>query len=873
MSSLRGTPLFLPHKSDTTQFPISYRTLHSEEETVMSLGMKSAVLTAALWIGGYIVNAQAQRLAVVVNPDAGEVERFAAEEMQRYLEKITGEKVPVGAEAPEGATALLVGGGGIAADQKAALGEEGYTLQTTNRGLVLAGGGPRGTLYAVYDFLERLGCRWYYPDPQDEIVPRVSLAEVVCMVRSGLQVKEKPDFSVRMPVFLTYDLGPAGTPIATAIMKTLPHVVDWTAKNRMNIFQYGIDHTPRCCAHWGHYRDVFPEMRRRGLTIGVGGHCGFMFISRDDLKEHPDWKPMVNGKRKYLKCQFCTRNEEAVRFYIANVIRFLKENPEVEYFIPWPEDGSAWCKCPLCKDTPVADRYMELSRRIYRELKQAVPHVRVSLGAYGTHLSPPEKVRPLAGMTVTFVAWGRDLAIPFDDARTRKLYRDAFARWRDICKQNGASLLVQAKWARHLLVGFHPLPLPILQADCRWFREQGLAGFELPWGYMGRRTKSFNLYVLARLMWDADADVEAIVADYFTRFYGQSGTAMRKAYEEVERAQPDLRYGHNCAVEELPRHPTTPFSADARDYVTNAVKHLRQAQGHLQQALRVAGHDAVRGRIRRFDKSLTYLALEWEALARIVEAERYMGEAETAKDTTQYGKRLDAAEQALQAAKKLSDERQELAVKSPGCGLYWDVIGPGVYWHEQDVIGPGRPRNVFNPSQIDAWLKVLASKRAFPVSGTVWQLGVFDARSSEFGRDAKQRQAMLQMPERVRYEVGRNWREITRWPDFPPAHWPRNAGHGAVIEIVFEADAGEYVFTLGQLPTGTAETVTLLVDGDNVGAFTTLTLTVTNAVTEHKLPFVLKAGGRHTLTLSECGNAGGYGIDAIRLERLRQTDQ
>ena len=124
---------------------------------------------------------------------------------------------------------------------------------------------------------------------------------------------------------------------------------------------------------------------------------------------------------------------------------------------------------------------------------------------------------------------------------------------------------------------------------------------------------------------------------------------------------------------------------------------------------------------------------------------------------------------------------------------------------------------------------------------------------------------MLDMPKHVRYEVGANWRELTQCPGFPPSHWPRDVGHGARVEIVFDAPPGQYTFTLAQLPTGQAETVAVLVDGRKVGAFST----VAGKLTDHRIGFALKAGGRHTLTLGEFKTGGGYGIDAVKLERVR----
>jgi len=60
-------------------------------------------------------------------------------------------------------------------------GHDGYALavvqatRKTPARIVIAGDNSRGVIYGVYDLLERLGCRWFYPteDPADpEVVPR-----------------------------------------------------------------------------------------------------------------------------------------------------------------------------------------------------------------------------------------------------------------------------------------------------------------------------------------------------------------------------------------------------------------------------------------------------------------------------------------------------------------------------------------------------------------------------------------------------------------------------------------------------------------------------------------------------------------------------
>ena len=819
----------------------------------MSRQRKSGVLAAVVCLAAYISNVRAEEPVIVLAPNAAETERFAAEELQSYLDKIIGRKVPIRASLPTGAMGLLVGGGELDAGRRAELGEEGYTLLTTDRGVVLAGAGPRGTLYAVYEFLHRLGCRWYFIDPEDEIVPRLDLAEVIRLAHSEVQVVRKPDFPVRMHRFLVYDLGPEGTQVSAAVMNGLPSVIDWLAKNRINIFQFGLDHNLDCHAHWPHYRAVFGQMRKRGLTIGVGGHCMFMFMPPEEFKQHPDWFPMVNGKRQ-PSGQFCTRNEQAVHHYLDNLIRFLNENLEIEYFAPWPNDTGGWCECPSCKDTPSADRFMELGQRIFGELNQAVPRVRVTHFAYGSHMTPPEKERPLPGMTLTLCTWGRDLSVPFADERTGQRFQDTFADWGSICREAGTPLILHEKYARHLGLGFHPLPLPTLQEDCRWLRGQGLAGFELPCGFMGRRTKSFNLYVLARLMWDVDTDVAAVVEDYFQRCYGEAAGPMRKAYEAVERAQPDFRYwAHNHAVVAALHPAGERYAPQATTYAAGALECLEAARPHVGRALSLASDDGMRRRINRFAESLAYVHLEWQAVGALIEVARQVHAAEAASDAADYLEQLDAAGRVLQEASELEKQRQTLAQGAPGCGLYWDVTGLG-------------PANVIKASQIEAWRKLLAERRAVDFDARprrIWQIGIFDGKSSELGGLPNMQEAMRTMPKRVRHEIGPNWYDLSGWPDFPPGHWPASLDHAATIEIVFEADAGACVFTLVQTSTGVRETVTLLLDGRKAGQFTT----VAGKQTKHTVPLDLAGSGRHTLTLDEFELGGGYAIDAMKLER------
>ena len=103
----------------------------------------------------------------IVYPSNGAAcERKAAEELSAYLEKISGVKLHYFTdESPETPYEIVLGQTNrekVGQFDREAIGMNGFTLRTEGQKLYLVGGDPYGTLYAVYEFLEKyLGCRFY----------------------------------------------------------------------------------------------------------------------------------------------------------------------------------------------------------------------------------------------------------------------------------------------------------------------------------------------------------------------------------------------------------------------------------------------------------------------------------------------------------------------------------------------------------------------------------------------------------------------------------------------------------------------------------------------------------------------------------------
>ena len=135
---------------------------------------------------------------IVRQPGATPAERSAIEELAATLREITGAEFKIIEATNAPPDAIIVGPGpaaqaafpAVPLDQ---LGAEEIVIQTDGSRLLLAGGRPRGTLYAVAQFLQRqCGVRWW--TPWAARVPKQPTLEI-----GPLAVRYAPTFESRDP--------------------------------------------------------------------------------------------------------------------------------------------------------------------------------------------------------------------------------------------------------------------------------------------------------------------------------------------------------------------------------------------------------------------------------------------------------------------------------------------------------------------------------------------------------------------------------------------------------------------------------------------------------------------------------------------------
>ncbi|MEW6355081.1 MAG: DUF4838 domain-containing protein [Planctomycetota bacterium] len=803
------------------------------------------VVLLVFWAIGLVACAE-EGMAIVVGNKPGSVEQFAAEELQNYLEKITGQKVPIQAERTNGATNLIITG-------TDGVGDEGFILRAEGNDLLLAGGGPRGRLYAVYEFIEKhLGVRWFGSDASDEVIPKRSADEIIAIVKKGINDKQVPSFYFRE---VSINLG------GPTSMSTL-------GKLRFNAVMtgYALSDTWR--------QTTLPELRKRGIDLVIGGHDTYRrFLPPEKhFVEHPDWSILRKGQRVGTDtldggATFCTTNKEALAIFLDNLAAHVKQMPEAKYIYPWPSDGARWCECETCNPISVGDRLLALDIAIAEAVKKVRPDMIVIHFAYGSHMEIPQDLRPPREMAISLSTWGRNFAYAMEEEGTDKKFRDALAGWSRICEETGCPLYVHSKLMRLFGNGFVLMPYAVAPRDMKFRKKMGVDGFDFHRGNYGWWTKGLNDSVIAKLAWNCEADVNAIIDDYFVAYWAPVGEDVRRIFLSVEKALPDRRYwaGHtnpnlfHTNIEgNDPRYIPKILRADTsfkKEYLDEIEKYNDNSLSVLGDSLdairrlRAEAKDPVLSkRLAKLDTTFEYVILQREAIRGFLALRK--DATPMAASASESLRKLDEQEAKITELEALEKKIEAVCTKeNRAAGVLWDNGQTRL-----DALKGWRDAIPQRKALFDADAKI--------EKDIVWQIGTpYATFVGDMGGGAGH-------PAHVKYRIPDDWTLGRSASDFPQRHNEPGKKCACRYDIIFKADAGKYLLTVAHGTSAKPETVHVLLDGAEVGKYTTQNK---ERSVRADFPLSIKEAGEHTITLTEPEEeGGGYELDAIRLVRVQE---
>ncbi|MBN2312038.1 MAG: DUF4838 domain-containing protein [Candidatus Hydrogenedentes bacterium] len=472
--------------------------------------MRNAYLALAVIVMSCPVSAETIHLArdgkpvaaIVVAPDAGDLPKGAAADLQHYVQAICGVELPVredGAAVDGGAIYI----GQCAPSVDGDLPPEGtnpetYAIRVRDNCVFLTGRHEHAVSFAVVSFIEDvLGVRWFAPGDLWEYVP-------------------------------------AGTP-GTLDVEVAERVVapDWS------------------CRVWsGHaWTDSWKAWNRRNKAICVSpvpfrnmqNFLHTVFAPEKYAESHPEYYPLIDGKRWIppegeRAWRPCESNPDVVRITVEAAREYLDAHPEHNGFSLAMDDIYRLCGCEKCraldarpddyKRRRFSDRHYKFVNAVARELAKTHPDKYVGTLCYAIARELPETVPELEpnvfiSMTQCCAEWWRPGRKEEDMELTRQ--------WRERCSHMSRY--------DYLGLGFiTPRTYPHAMAEGMKFDHA--LGFEAVYNecYTFLPNTAPMMWMVARLQWDTDLDADALLDEFYARMFGSAAPQMKQYYEVLERS-------------------------------------------------------------------------------------------------------------------------------------------------------------------------------------------------------------------------------------------------------------------------------------------------------------------------------------------------
>ena len=530
---------------------------------------------------------------VYVSPKAGVTERFARHEIRKYVEKMSGVRL-ADAEA-KGAHTISLG-------LKKGLGNDGYSIAIAPESIVIEGENPRGVLYGVYDLLERLGCRWYYPtiDPKDpEVVPKdPDLSLSTGKWSESAKIEER-----------TYWV----SGLAFRVMPETLAQLDWAAKNRYNCVSWqcvpeNIDKDLTQMKTLG----IFDALEKHGLMLHGPGHSFPYFLPTDKyFDKHPEWFGFRDGQRqphggKWPPTNYCLSNQEANEEFIRNVEAFVKKYPQIGILDTLPIDGGFPCQCEECLKSTPTDLLVAQYNRLADRLKEAAPNVTVdSVPGYGQLGDPPSKVFPGDDLGGVYAHWGRNHAEAYDDPNYGR--KGNLMTWKSYYKR----FMICSYYAANSHQPFTGPPyLHAIQGDTKYMVEHGVKGalvLEYPFGFWWENAFNIRMGGLYPYYYPK-RDPKSELRDFALNYYGpKAGPILAEYYEII---------GDNANLEKT-------YRASRGESDDWEVGWLKGMQAMIRRAAQLAADDPVYSyRISKLDSAMDMLVHLGSSRRKITDIEK-----------------------------------------------------------------------------------------------------------------------------------------------------------------------------------------------------------------------------------------------------------
>jgi hypothetical protein len=475
---------------------------------------------------------------IIVSAQADATGKFAAQELQYWVKQISGAELPLLNAATAGDNVKIYLGkefaGKYETDLAALKDTDGYAVRNDGRNIYIFGGAAKGVLNGVYNFLERnTDIIWARPADFGTVFTPSATIKV-----SQSDYCDKPVFAIR------------GWTICCLSQQqyNLPTEL-WMVHNGCNSLALSS------------IKEYLPLRVKHGFQIEFGGghNLNSLYMPANKyFNEHPDFYCQIDGKRRpgSIDNQLCFTNPKMTEAFTGELFEKIKAAPDcVNAFNVMIEDNWNVCECNECTrpirlpDGTMLDsndkafrstQFFMFLNKVAEETYKQYPDKRINTYGYFFTVAPP-KIRIHDIISVRYCPAVKNDKEPVCGPSNQK-WKNGIDEW---VKASG-----NITWREYYgCASYFPRPLAdVVAPDLCYLSKQGwnkVYAEILP--DCGNKYKNkvlantwdvsaMDFWVITRLYWNPNQNVEQLRKYYLNRTYHQAAPAMERYYAAVRKS-------------------------------------------------------------------------------------------------------------------------------------------------------------------------------------------------------------------------------------------------------------------------------------------------------------------------------------------------
>lgn len=554
---------------------------------------------------------------IVCTPQA----REAAEELKWALDEITGAdfKISEDGDGP----AIFVGKTDYAKSRVIldGMASEEWLVKTDGDNMIVCGGGNNGTLYGVYELLERcFGCRFLAEDTN--VIPKRST-----LVLDAVELKGHPSFACRDMVDDFYKSYWKGKAYFGDFLK---------AKKRMRAtLNYG---------YWNFYSPgkmtsrQYPEM-----------HNFYSFLEpKKYFDEHPEYFSMgTDGKRFHGNLgptmqggNFCMSNPAVSEIVYDKLVEYIKADRQklpkdkwpVVYNISQMDNCHFFCLCDDCvalskKYGGDAGLLLHFLNPIAERIRKEYPEITIMTFAYSGGKDAPVGIKPAENIIIQWCnLYGfNDCYRPITHT-VNSGQKAQFDRW----AATGANLALWVYWnmgGRYFEPPRVETLVDAIAPEFRYYKEHGVKQMFIESERDFRNPQPFyalHRYLGHRLMYDVNADTEVLVSEFLDGYYGPAAKHVGNYLEMLRKKVASVDFQMTAVARDRP-YCTEAFMRDVWTCIMdayNATEEGSMYRRHVETEMLTPIHVILRNQRWAFGDRDFMLSFYKEYRQRLIDAEK-----------------------------------------------------------------------------------------------------------------------------------------------------------------------------------------------------------------------------------------------------------